>query len=138
LQLHPDQLGCAFTRAIALFRKHDPAARRGFEADARQLGSFLPLLDGFEALAAGNKQNVRAALERLSKDPTMNEPLLPATLYVLSGDWDSADRWLERCYKARAPNMIFLHLVRDLTSDDPRYAAWLNRMHLPKMSSEQF
>jgi adenylate cyclase len=137
LQLHPDAVGCALDRAIALFRKHDPAARRGLEANSQQLGSFMPLLDGFEALSAGNTQNVRAALERLSKDPTMNEPLLPATLYVLSGDWNSADRWLERCYKSRAPNMIFLHMVRDLTSDDPRYAAWLNRMHLPRLGPDK-
>ena len=105
----------------------------GLEAYSQQGGPGMALLDGFEALAAGNMQNVRGALDRLSKDSTMNEPLLPATLYVLSGDWDGADRWLERCYKTRSPNMIFLHLVRDLASDDPRYAAWLNRMHLPKL-----
>ena len=63
----------------------------------------------------------------------MNEPLLPATLYVLSGDWNAADQWLERCYPARSPNMIFLHLVRDLQSDDPRYQAWLDRMALPRV-----
>jgi len=137
LQVHPDEGGCALDRAIALFRKHDPAARRGLEAYSQQLGPIMPLLDGFEALAAGNTQNARAALKRLSKDPRMNEPLLPATLYVLSGDWDSADRWLERCYKVRAPNMIFLHMVRDLTSDDPRYAAWLNRMHLPRLGPDK-
>lgn len=137
LQFHPDQSGCAMDRAIALFRKHDPAARRGLEAYSQQLGSSMNVIDGFEALAAGNTKNVRAALERLAQDPMMNDPLLPASLYVLSGDWDSADRWLERCHKARSPNMIFLHLVRDLQSDDPRYAAWLNRMHLPRLRSDK-
>jgi hypothetical protein len=137
LQLHPDEVGCALSRAIALFRKQDPAARRGLEVYSQQLGQVMPLLDGFEALAAGNMRNVRAALERLSKDPTINDPMLPATLYVLSGDWDGADRWLDRCYKVRSPNMIFLHLVRDLMSDDPRYAAWLNRMHLPRLGPDK-
>ena len=137
LQLHPDDAGCAADRAIALFFKHDPAWRRGLDAYSQQLGSSMAVADGFEALAAGKTQNVRAALDRVWKDPTYNEPLGPAILYVLSGDWDFADRWLERCYKARSPNMIFLHLVRDLESDDPRYAAWLNRMHLPRLGPDK-
>jgi len=72
------------------------------------------------------KDATRRELRRLAEDPSINEPLLPATLYVLSGDWNAADQWLDRCYRARSPNMIFLHLVRDLQSDDPRYQAWLD------------
>ena len=52
-------------------------------------------------------------------------------------DPDTYRMFLERCYKVRAPNMIFLHMVRDLTSDDPRYAAWLNRMHLPRLGPDK-
>ena len=124
-------------RAIALISKHDPSARRGLEAFSQQPGPYMAVVDAFEALTAGDTQKVRATLARLSKDPTYNEPLGPATLYVLSGDWNSADRWLDRCYKARSPNMIFLHLVRDLRSDDPRYAGWLKRMHLPRLGADK-
>ena len=137
LQFHPDELGCAQTRAVALFRKHDcDAARQFLQPYLEKFKSAAPIVDALEALGCGTRQGLRNALRRLEDDPSQNDPLLPATLFVLSGDWDSANKWLERCYAARSPNMIFLHLVRDLMSDDPRYLAWLKRMNLPLMSAD--
>jgi tetratricopeptide (TPR) repeat protein len=131
LKFHPDQTGCAVYRTIAALRKGDVAAAH---RTMPQLGPFMPLLDPFEAFSVGDKERVRRGLQRLGEHRSMNEPLLPATLYVLLGDWNSADQWLERCYRARSPNMIFLHLVKDLRSDDPRYQAWLDRMKLPRVT----
>jgi len=128
-QFHPNEAGCAFDRSVAFLRKGDiPAAYQTVAP-----GPFTPLLGAFEAFAGGQMDTMRRGLRRLEKDPSINEPLLPATLYVLSGDWKAADQWLDRCYRARSPNMIFLHLVRDLQSDDPRYQAWLDRMALPRV-----
>jgi len=129
LQFHPDETGCAFDRSVAFLRKGDiPAAHLTVVQEP-----YTTLFGALEALASGQKDATRRELRRLAEDPSMNEPLGPATLYVLLGDWKAADQWLERCYRARSPNMIFLHLVRDLQSDDPRYQAWLDRMALPRV-----
>ena len=130
LQFHPDETNCAFLRAVALLRKGDIAAAH----HTLPLGPYYtPLFAAFEASATGQTETMRRGLRQLAEDPSINEPLLPAILYVLSGDWKSADQWLDRCYRARSPNMIFLHLIRDLQSDDPRYQAWIDRMALPRV-----
>jgi TolB-like protein len=129
LQFHSDDPGCAFDRSVAFLRKGDiPAAHYTMAQEP-----FMPLLGTFEAFANGQMDATRRGLRRLVDNPSWNEPLLTATLFVLSGDWKAADQWLDRCYRARSPNMIFLHLVRDLQSDDPRYQAWLDRMALPRV-----
>ena len=131
LQFHPDEVGCAFDRSAAYLRKGDiSAAHRTIAPEL-----YKTVLEAFEALTRGQKDAMRRELQRLAANPSVNEPLGPATLYVLMGDWDAADHWLDRCYRARAPNMIFLHLVRDLQSDDPRYQAWLDRMKLPRIKN---
>jgi TolB-like protein len=129
LQFHPDEAGCAFDRTVALLRKGGISAAH-LTMDP---GPFTPVLEAFAAFAGGQMETTRRGLRRLAEDPSINEPLLPATLYVLLGDWKAADQWLDRCYRARSPNMIFLHLVRDLQSDDPRYQTWLDRMGLPRV-----
>jgi len=130
LQFHSDEAGCAFFRSVAFLRKGDISAAR----PTMELGPyFKPLRGAFEAVASGQRDTTLRTLRQLAEDPSINEPLVPATLYVLSGDWKAADQWLDRCYRARSPNMIFLHLVRDLQSDDPRYQAWLDRMALPRV-----
>ena len=130
LQFHSDQEGCAFFRSVAYLRKGDTSAAH---RTMIQEPSFVRGFEAFEALAGGQMDTVRRILRGAAEDPSANEPLLAATLYVLSGDWNAADQWLERCYRARSPNLIFLHLVRDLQSDDPRYQAWLDRMALPRV-----
>lgn len=129
LQFHPNEAGCAFLRSVAFLRKGDIAAAHRTVVQE----PFTSLFGAFEAFAGGQLDPARRDLRRLAEDPSINEPLLPATLYVLLGDWNAADQWLDRCYRARAPNMIFLHLIRDLQSDDPRYQAWLDRMSLPRV-----
>jgi serine/threonine-protein kinase len=133
LQFHPDEGGCALSRSVAFLRKGEIAAAHPTMVQGPFLASLMSLIEPFEAFARGQKDRTRRGLRRLAEDPSMNDPLLPATLYVLLGDWNAADQWLDRCYRARSPNMIFLHLVRDLQSDDPRYQAWLDRMALPRV-----
>jgi serine/threonine-protein kinase len=129
LQFHPDDVGCASFRSAAFLRKGDiPAAHRTMVQRP-----FPPLFEAFEALASGQMDAMRRELRQVAQDPSLNDSLVPPALYVLSGDWKAADQWLDRCYRARSPNLIFLHLVKDLQSDDPRYQAWLDRMKLPRV-----
>jgi serine/threonine-protein kinase len=130
LQFHPNETGCAFDRSLAFLQKGDiPAAHHNTTLPEPP----PPLFAAFEAFASGQMDTTRRTLRQLVEDPSWNEPLYTATLYVLLGDWKAADQWLDRCYRARSPNLIFLHLVRDLQSDDPRYQAWLDRMKLPRV-----
>jgi len=130
LQFHPDEAGCAFHRSAAFLRKGDIAAAHRTDV----LGRYTPMLRAYEAFASGQLDTTRRELRRLAEDPsTRNGSLLPAALQVQMGDWKAADQWLDGCYRARSPNMIFLHLVKDLQSDDPRYQAWLDRMGLPRV-----
>jgi tetratricopeptide (TPR) repeat protein len=61
-------------------------------------------------------------------------PTLVARLYAVGGENDRALEWLERDFRARAPNMPYVAIVPafDGLHDEPRFQDLLRRMNLPQ------
>ena len=59
-------------------------------------------------------------------------PMGIAPKYLFSGDYDRTIDWMEKCYEARIPDMLYLGRPHwDPLRSDPRFQDLLRRMNLP-------
>jgi len=80
-----------------------------------------------------HKESDTALRELIAKDNPPN-PYLIATVYAFLNRADQAFEWLDRAYANRDSDVIGTEIDPLLKSlhNDPRYAAFLKKMHLPK------
>jgi serine/threonine protein kinase/Tfp pilus assembly protein PilF len=96
------------------------------DADFRLSG----LAEAFYSL--GRKKESDAALAELIAKYRSQQPFLIAAVFAFRGEADRAFEWLERAYTQRDGGLTQIKIfpLKKL-EHDPRYAALLNKMHLP-------
>jgi tetratricopeptide (TPR) repeat protein len=91
---------------------------------------------GYTYAAAGKKMEARAILESLMRKAQSSyvPPYLIAVVHAALGEKDTAFQWLERAYRERDPHITSLALDHEVDSlrSDPRFAALIQRLKLPK------
>jgi serine/threonine-protein kinase len=83
--------------------------------------------------ALGRKNESDASLKELIETYHASAAWSIATVYALRNQRDEAFKWLDRAYAQHDGGLIYLKidpLLKNLRSD-PRYAALLNKIHLP-------
>jgi eukaryotic-like serine/threonine-protein kinase len=83
--------------------------------------------------ALAQKQESDRALAELIAKYQKGVAFQIAEIYAFRGEADAAFSWLERAYEQRDPGLTFIKgdpLLKNLERD-PRYAAFLKKMHLP-------
>jgi TolB-like protein/DNA-binding winged helix-turn-helix (wHTH) protein len=83
--------------------------------------------------ALGRKQESDRALAEMIAKFHADAAYQIAQVYAFRGEADTAFTWLERAYEQRDPGLSFIkgdRLLKTLERD-PRYAAFLKKMHLP-------
>lgn len=81
----------------------------------------------------GLKQQSDAALKEFIAKYSTREAFLTASLYALRNQRDEAFEWLDRAYAQRDGNVVGSNLDPMLKNlhGDPRFAAFLKKLHLP-------
>jgi adenylate cyclase len=142
-----------FTDAINLMERvltinpNYPTARRDLSSIYMFMGDFekalhelelappLPINDYYKAnilFRAGRNIEARELFKLIKGSPANGFTLPMASLYVSSGDFDSAFEWLETAYQIREANLSFIlnnKWLEDIRRD-PRYPVFLEKMGL--------
>ena len=114
-----------------------------FEEAVYSLGKALEItqgegpanLDLLEVkIQMGNKDEVLQILKDWEKSGEYIDPMGPAKLYALLEMQDDAMVWLEKSYKERSFEIVFLKSSRiwDPYRDDPRFIEIYNKMNFPE------
>ena len=83
--------------------------------------------------ALGRKKESDAALKELIEKFHANAAWSIATVYAQRNERDEAFKWIDCAYSQHDGGLIFLRidpLLKNL-HNDPRYTAFLNKLHLP-------
>jgi TolB-like protein len=96
--------------------------------DASRLGG-----SAMAYFAMGRKADSDAALAQMIKSQA-NHPFFISSVYAFRGETDEALKWLDRAYAQKDPALLLLksELMFDNLEGDPRYKAFLRKMHLPE------
>ena len=83
--------------------------------------------------ALGRKKESDAALSELITKYHASDAFEIATIYAFRNQTDEAFEWLDRAYAQRDPSLMATNVEPLLKSlhNDPRYAAFLRKLHLP-------
>jgi tetratricopeptide (TPR) repeat protein len=83
--------------------------------------------------ALGREKESDAALKELIAKYSRSEAYLVALVYAFRNQRDEAFEWLDRAYAQREANVAYTNLDPLLKNlhGDPRYAAFLKKIHLP-------
>jgi adenylate cyclase len=120
-------------------------AAKGLDSEAagafirsEELGGASPTMIG--ALQAGERDSGQPGFwtawlrfQRASIAAGKEDPMMVAAAYSFARDTDKALKWLEKAFKARRPNMIFLGVdpTFDSLRSDPRFVSLLKRIGVP-------
>jgi serine/threonine-protein kinase len=83
--------------------------------------------------ALGREKESDAALRELIEKLHSSAAISIATVYAFRNQRDEAFQWLDRAYAQHDGGLIFIKidpLLKNLRSD-PRYSAFLKKLHLP-------
>jgi len=133
LQIDPAYVSAHYYLGVALWTegKYDEAlAEMEKESPIGGKYSGLPLV----YYALGRKVEGDAALHTLIHDNADGDAMGVAECYAVRGDKDRAIEWLERGYAQKDVGLYYIKgdpPLRTLESD-PRYKAFLRKMHLPQ------
>jgi len=140
-----DQAAADCQRAFELSASNDPTVlsliylMQGHPQDAlaeNERVHYAPLRAFLYALtyhALGRKKESDAALSELVMKYHASNAYEIATVYAFRNQTDKAFEWLDRAYAQRDPSMSQTKvnpLLKNLHRD-PRYTAFLKRLHLP-------
>jgi serine/threonine protein kinase/Tfp pilus assembly protein PilF len=84
----------------------------------------------------GNKGEALSILEKLLDDPKyrdLSETRI-AKVYIALGDWDKTFEWLNRAYKNRDSNLVYLQVdsTYDRIRNNPRFTELVKKMRFPE------
>lgn len=88
---------------------------------------------GIAAFEQEHRKLLKMRIEAL-KHQADTSPLSMAALYVKTGNFDEAFRWLDKAYEHRIPLLVWLKsgIAWEPLRKDPRYQALLRRMKMPE------
>lgn len=95
-------------------------------------GDQLPCLAGaYERL--GRTKEANAALESAMQEYSDNEAFWIAAVFADRHQNTRAFEWLDRAYRQKEPVVEYIKVTRDFDNlkGDPRYKAFMDKMHLP-------
>ena len=132
LELDQEQPG-AHTRLgqFYLAQSHPQEALAEIQREKEPLWRVFGLALAYHAL--GRKKESDAALAELIAKYRAVAAYQIAEVYAVRGETDRAFEWLDRGYAQRDSGLAFMKsdpLLKNI-SHDPRYAAFLKKMHLP-------
>jgi tetratricopeptide (TPR) repeat protein len=83
--------------------------------------------------AMGQEKQSDAALKELIAKYSTRDAFEVAQVYAFRNRRDEAFKWLDRAYAQREDNVVVTNLAPELKNlhGDPRYVAFLKRVHLP-------
>ena len=117
---------------ILLAEKKPQQALTEFEMEPSEWGKLMGQALAYHAL--GRPQPSDAALTKLIATHGQDAAFQVAQVYAYRGQPDKAWQWLERAYQQRDSGLPSIKTEPLLESmrHDPRYAGFLEKMHLPK------
>jgi TolB-like protein/DNA-binding winged helix-turn-helix (wHTH) protein/Tfp pilus assembly protein PilF len=132
LELNPDTWGSPIMLSeIYLLQGRPRDALR--ESERIQFAGLRIRTGAIAYYALGRKNESDASLKELIETYHASAAWSIATVYALRNQRDEAFKWLDRAYAQHDGGLIYLKidpLLKNLRSD-PRYAALLNKIHLP-------
>jgi TolB-like protein/DNA-binding winged helix-turn-helix (wHTH) protein/Tfp pilus assembly protein PilF len=132
LELNPDTWGSPIMLSeIYLLQGRAQDALR--ESERIQFAAFRLRTSAIAYYALGRESESDATLKELIEKFHANAAWSIATVYALRNQRDEAFKWLDRAYAQHDGGLIFIKidpLLNNLRSD-PRYTAFLKKMHLP-------
>jgi len=131
LELDPQYPSHTFFSCVYLARSRPQEALAEAERNTDPGFRLQGLALAYHALAR-KQESDRALAELIAKYQAIGAFQI-AEVYAFRGEADAAFSWLERAYEQRDPALIFIKgdpLLKNLERD-PRYAAFLKKMHLP-------
>jgi tetratricopeptide (TPR) repeat protein len=132
LELNPEYPGAhMWIGRVRLLRQDPAAALAEMEREREPLWRRFGLALAHHAL--GHRKEADAALRELVDQDAGHAAFQIAEVHAFRDERDQAFAWLERAYAQRDGGIIAMKgdpLLRSLESD-PRYAAFLEKMHLP-------
>src|SRR5580700_8340596 len=132
LELNPDTWGSPIMLSeIYLLQGRSQDALR--ESERIQFAGLRIRTSAIAYYALGRENESDASLKELIEKYHASAAWSIATVYALRNQRDEAFKWLDRAYAQHDGGLIYLKidpLLKNLRSD-PRYAALLNKIHLP-------
>ena len=132
LEISPARpLAHAFLGRINLAQLHSQDALAAAEQEPEEWAHLQGLALAYHAL--GRSKDSDAALAELIVKYATTSAFQIAEVYAFRGETDRAFEWLERAYASRDSGLAQFKgdpLLKSL-EHDPRYAAFLKKMHLP-------
>jgi tetratricopeptide (TPR) repeat protein len=132
LELNPDTWGSPIMLSeIYLLQGRIQDALR--ESERIQFAAFRLRTSAIAYYALGRESESDATLKELIEKFHANAAWSVATVYALRNQRDEAFKWLDRAYAQHDGGLIFIKidpLLNNLRSD-PRYSAFLKKIHLP-------
>jgi len=103
-------------------------AQKESAPDGRLVGSIL----AYQAMH--QNKNADAAFARFTAKYGDEQPMLVAKVHAVRGEKDDAFEWLDRAYVRKDPDLWLFkgHVLLRNLEGDPRYKAFLRKMHLPE------
>jgi serine/threonine protein kinase/TolB-like protein len=132
LEINPEQSWAATQLALTFLLKGDPASALPMSQRATEEGFRLQGV----ALAEHDLGNVKEAQQRLNELIAKHADSAASQIaeaYAWWGDKDKAFQWLDRAYVQRDGGLTYVKVNPLLKSlrPDPRFKAFLHKMHLP-------
>jgi TolB-like protein/DNA-binding winged helix-turn-helix (wHTH) protein len=95
-------------------------------------GQFMCLAGAYDRL--GRKKEADAALEAAIREYAGSEAFWIASVFADRHQDTQAFEWLDRAYRQKDPGVEYIRVTPDFNSlkGDPRYKAFIERMHLPE------
>jgi tetratricopeptide (TPR) repeat protein len=132
LEINPERpLVHTFLGRIYLAQSHPQEALAEMEREREEWARLEGLALAYHAL--GRKKDSDAALAELIVKNATDSAFQIAEVYAFRGETDRAFEWLERAYTQHDSGLAQLKgdpLLKSI-DHDPRYAAFLKKMHLP-------
>ncbi|MEA3176609.1 MAG: hypothetical protein QOI59_132 [Gammaproteobacteria bacterium] len=132
LAIAPDYAFAHFELAGVLIEKgHDGGVAECLR-ETPEGGQKLCLAEAY--YASGHQKESDTFLEEAIRTHADDQAFLIATAFAYRGQPDQAFAWLERAYAQRDPVLEYIKASTEFAKlkDDRRYAALLEKMHLPK------
>ena len=103
------------------------------EIEHVHLATYRAFLYALTYYALGRKKQSDAALSELITKYHATNAFDIAEVYAFRNQTDEAFEWLDRAYAQRDPGLMVTNVKPLLKSlhNDPRYAAFLRKLHLP-------